>query len=338
MLFKRKIFHLQIFALEQSKNDEIRNSKYSPLKGLLFATIASISYSAYAVIVKSIANIHPAQLALYQFIGLFIMCMPETVKCGQNPFGPKDMRIFLILRGILGGISIFLSCMAYRYLPLGESAIITSSTPIFVTVGAWLFLHEPCGIFQSIVVIFTVIGVIFTTMLPNQFIGKDVIYNKENIYGLLAAFGVLLCRTFQILFVRKAKKVHHSVMMFNFGWVTIIEGLILLPLLTDFKWHECGTQWIYILLIGICSFCGQTFQNLSLKCEFAGSVSTMMAAVNITLSFLLDLFFFQGIPDSFSIIGAVIVGLCIIFSGLRKWASTLPENSLQHKRFKWILI
>ncbi|GBN96346.1 Solute carrier family 35 member G1 [Araneus ventricosus] len=338
MYSKRKVFRLQYSIQKQCQTDETKNSKYTTSKGLLFATIASVSYSANAVIVKSITNIHPVQLALYQFIMLFFMCMPETVKCGENPFGPRDMRVFLILRGILGGISICLSCTAYRYLPLGESAIITSSTPIFVTVGAWLFLKEPCGIFQSIIVIFTVTGVIFTTKVPSQLMGEVVVYNTENICGLLAAFGVLLCRTCQILFVRKAKKVHHSVMMFNFGWVTIIEGLVLLPALADFKRHRCDAQWIYILLIGLFSFSGQTFQNLSLKCEFAGSVSTMMAAVNITLSFLLDVFFFQGIPDYFSITGAALVGLCIIFAGIRKWVSSLPEKSLQRQKLRWILL
>ncbi|XP_055927554.1 uncharacterized protein LOC129958856 [Argiope bruennichi] len=323
---------------KQSRSDKVGTKTYFSWKGLLLATISAICYSIDAVFVKSIKNLHPIQLALYRFTALFCMCIPEVVKSGENLLGPKDVRFFIFLPGFLGGISIFLAYTSYRFLPLGESFIITSSIPIFVTFAAFIFLKEPCGVFQSFLVVFTVIGIIFTTKVPSRLIGTGVVYTTENIYGILAAIGSLFCRTCMMLSIRKAKKADHSVIMFNYSWISLVESLILLPVLTDFKIHECGIQWFYILVLGIINYAAQTFLTLSLKCEFAGPVSTIMSAVCIILAFLWQTFLFHDIPDYFTITGAVIVGLCIVLTSVRKWVSALSENSSQRQKLKWIMI
>ncbi|GBO34797.1 hypothetical protein AVEN_85432-1 [Araneus ventricosus] len=207
--------------------------------------------------------------------------MPEVMKCGQNPFGPKDVRFLLLLRGALGVISLFLVYTSYRFLPLGESFTITSSMPIFVTFAACIFLKEPRGIFQSVLVVLTVTGIIFTTKVPSRLMGEEVIYTTENIYGILAAVGALLGRTCMMLSVRRAKRADHSVMMFNCSWVSLLESLVMLSMLIDFKWHSCGIQVFYIMLIGVINYTAQALLTLSLKCELSGPVSTIMTAVYI---------------------------------------------------------
>ncbi|GBL69254.1 Solute carrier family 35 member G1 [Araneus ventricosus] len=335
---KRRSFHFQSASSEQRTNVDDKSNIHFPWKGLLLATVSAICYSIDAVFVKSMKNLHPIQLALYRFITLLFMCMPEVVKVGLNPFGPKDVRFFLLLRGALGGISLFLVYTSYRFLPLGESFIITSSMPIFVTFAACIFLKEPCGIFQSVLVVLTVTGIIFTTKIPSRLMGEEVIYTTENIYGILAAVGALLGRTCMMLSVRRAKKADHSVMMFNYSWVSLLESFVMLPMLIDFKWHRCGIQIFYIMLIGVINYTAQTLLTLSLKCELAGPVSTIMAAVYIILAFLWQTFLFHDIPDYFTITGAVIVGFCITLTSLRKWVSSLPETSPQRQKLTWMLV
>ncbi|KAF8795044.1 Solute carrier family 35 member G1 like protein [Argiope bruennichi] len=298
--------------------------------------MAAVFFSGDAAAMKMITSLHPAQVSLYRFFALFVMSMPETVKSKEYPFGPKDDRIHLIIRGVFGGISLFLSYTAYRSLPLGEASVIMYCTPITVTVAAWIFLKEPCSIIQSILVIVTVVGVAFTTKLPSQIMGNTVIYTKENIYGFLSAMTACLCRTIQSICIRKSKNVHHAIVMFNFGWMTVIEGLILMAVFADYKLQECGTEWIYILLIGFFSYCGQNLLTLALKCECAGPVSTVMSATAITISFLLQVFLFHESTDISAIIGAVLVGLCIVGAGLIKFMSTLPENLPQCKLLKYV--
>lgn len=208
--------------------------------------------------------------------------------------------------------------------------------PIFVTVAARFFLKEPCGYFQSLIVMVTVIGIIFTCKVPSRLAGRQVVYTLENIYGMVAAVASLLFSTCRFIVIRKVKSVHHSVIMFNFGWVAVVETVILTAIVGDFKYHNCGLQSLYIILLGIFSYAGQTLLTMALQCELAGPVSTMRAAADIVLAFLWQTFLFRDVPDAYSVTGACLVGSSVVFVGFVKWVSSLPEDSPKKNWFKWM--
>ncbi|GBN53196.1 Solute carrier family 35 member G1 [Araneus ventricosus] len=305
----------------------------SLFRGLILAMLSGVFASIVSVIVKQMVNLHPGQLALYRFIATFVMSMPETAKTGQNPFGPRELRFFLVLRGVFGGIGYFLNFIAYRYLSLGEASVIIFSSPVVVTIFARVFFKEPCNIFQSISIILTVVGIIFTTKLPTRLNEASIAYSSEKIYGLLAAVFSLFCISGIHLVTRKVRSVHQSIITLNFGWVGILEIVFLTAVLGNFKWHHCGIQSIYILLLAILSYSGVTILVMALQCEYAGPVSTVRAAADIGLAFVWQIFIFHDIPDSYGIIGAVLVLVSIILISLGKWLSSKEGNFLSCKRF-----
>ncbi|GBM02889.1 Solute carrier family 35 member G1 [Araneus ventricosus] len=300
---------------------ELSGKKPSAFRGVILATLSGIFYSLVSVIVKDMTYLHPGQIALYRFIAIFATSLPQTVRVGQNPFGPKKFRICLLVRGIFGGTNIFLNFLAIRYLSLSEATVIIFSSPVFVIVVARIFLKEPCSVSQCFAVVLTVTGIIFTTKLPSHLTQEHVVYTKERLCGLLAAIGSVLCTSFQIPIIRKMKSVHHAVMNFNFGLVTITETLILTAIFGNFRWHHCGIDAAYIVLLGVFSFVGLTMMLLALQCELAGPVSTVKAASDIGLAFLWQIVIFHEEPDSYSIIGSVLVVFSIVFIGFNKWCS-----------------
>ncbi|CAL1297642.1 unnamed protein product [Larinioides sclopetarius] len=298
----------------------------SLFKGLFFAMLSGVSFSIVSVIVKQMKNLHPGQLALYRFVATCVMSMPETMKTGQNPFGPREFRFFLVLRGVLGGLSIFLNFISFRYLGLGEASVIIFSSPVVVTIFARIFFKEPCKFFQSISVMLTVIGIIFTTKLPARLTEIPVVYSSEKIYGLVAAIFSMFCLSAIQLLTRKVRRVHHSILIFNFSWVGILVIAFLTAVLGNFKWHLCGIQSIYILLLALFSYSGLTFVVMALQCEYAGPVSTVRAAADIGLAFVWQIFIFHDIPDFYGIIGAILVLVSIVFISLDKWLTNLKGN------------
>ena len=335
MLGQKQSFDLQ--DPPPKTENSSKREKNSVYKGLLLAMLSGVFYSTAAVIVKQMKNIYPGQLAMYRFIAILAFSFPEAVKCQENLLGPKDLRFLLFLRGIFGATNLFLNFLAFRYLPLGEAAVIIFSVPVFVTVAARIFLKEPCGIFQSVTVFITVVGIILTTKIPQKLSGQSLSYSSESIYGLLAAVGSLLFSTCRFIVIRKIKSVHHSIIMFNFGLVAIIETATLTAIIGNFGWHDCGLQNFLIIVLGIVSFAGQTLLTMALQCELAGPVSTMRAASDIVLAFVWQTVLFHNIPDVFSSVGAVLVGASVILVGLRKWVSALPDDSNNKKRLEWIL-
>lgn len=121
--------------------------------------------------------------------------------------------------------------------------------------------------------------------------------------------------------------VHHSIIMFNFGWVAILETSIITLMMHGFTIPTAFYQWTLIILLGIFSFCGQLLLTMALQLEQAGPVSVVRAATDITLAFIWQLWLFHDVPDSWSITGALIVTSCVLLTSLRKWIVSLPDHS-----------
>ena len=319
-----------------AKSKKQKSEKLSVFKGLFLAMISGVFYSIAAVVVKKMKNMHTGQLASYRFVAILVFSMPSAVKSQENIFGPKDLRFLLVLRGIFGATNLLLNFIAFRYLPLGEAAVIIFSVPVFVTVAARIFLKEPCGIFQSITVLLTVIGITLTTKIPLKIASNSVPYTTEALYGIIAAIISLLFSTLRFIVIRKVKSVHHSIIMFNNGWVALLETLVLTAIMGNFRWHDCGYEGLLIIVLGVVSYIGQTLLTMSLQCEMAGPVSTMRAAADIGLAFVWQIALFHDAPDALSISGAVLVGFSVIFVGLKKWATSLPPESSHLKYIGWI--
>lgn len=293
----------------------------SIFKGLILAMLSGVCFSVVAVVVKQMKNFHPGQLALFRFVSTFFLSIPGTVKTGRNPLGPRKFRLLLILRGIFGGLMIFFNFISFRYLGLGEASVIIFSSPILVTIFARVFFKEPCSVYQSISVILTVVGIIFTVKLPSRLTEIPVTYSYETTYGFLAAVFSLFCVTAVQLISRKTRSVHYSISIFNYGWTAILETTILTAVFGDFQWQLCGMQGIYILLFALVNYSGLTLVVMALQCEFAGPVSTVRAAADILLAFVWQIFLFHDVPDLYGSIGASLVLVSIILISLGKWFS-----------------
>ncbi|GBM95996.1 Solute carrier family 35 member G1 [Araneus ventricosus] len=296
--------------------------------------MSGVCYSFVAVIVKQMKNLHPGQLAMYRFIALFVMSIPEAVKTRQNPLGPRNLRFLMVLRGILGGLNIFLNFNAFRYLGLGEASVIIFSAPVFVTIFARIFLKEPCNIFQSFTVILTVTGILFTAKLPSRITEAPIVYSSEKLYGLLTAIFSLFSVSIMVLLTREVRSVHPPILTFHFSCVGTFEIAILTAVFGNFQFLQCGIQSIYILLLALFSYGGTTLFVMALQCEYAGPVATIRAAMDIGLAFLWQIFIFHDLPDTCGIIGAVLVLVSVILISLGKWLTSSQGNLLSCEKFK----
>ncbi|XP_042911072.1 solute carrier family 35 member G1-like [Parasteatoda tepidariorum] len=326
-------------SLEQKIKALVTTEKntFEVFKVLLLAVISGVFYSCTAVVVKYVDNLDPGQLCLYRHVAILSLNLPEVIKCRQAIFLPKHFRVLLIIRSICSATHILVSYHAFRRLPLAEANVILFSIPAFVTVAARIFLKEPCGIFQSISVLFTVIGLIFTAKIPSYFSGSPIVHSKDYIQGLIFAFSGIIFDTTQIILLRKTKEIHHATILSNLGIIAIIELASVTAIFGDFKWNVCGWQNLYIIILGIFSYLAHAMMIRAFQCEFAGPVATVRAGSDIGLSFIWQTFLFKAIPDTFSIIGAFLVMVSIFLVGIRNWVSSLPNNSPKLKHLKWIL-
>lgn len=151
-------------------------------------------------------------------------------------------------------------------------------------------------------------------------------WSGDHAIGIAAALTSTIFAASVYIVIKKAKTVHYSVIMFNFGWVALIETLILTLLMDGYSIPTKTIEWFYILILALLSFTGQILLTRSLQLESAGVVAVVRAATDIALAFIWQIMFFSQYPDAWSTSGAFLVTVCVVLTGVRKWLLTLPDH------------
>lgn len=276
-----------------------------------------------------------------RFIGVLLPALPIVVYTG-HPVFPKGQRIILILRCFVGTSGLMLSFYAFRHMPLADASVIIFSTPVFVSIFARLFLKEPCGLFNVLTVLLTLIGVvlitrpaaIFGNSIPSL-VDEQITDRHYGGVGPVAALSSTLFGANAYVLLRALKGLHFSVIMTNFGAFAIIYTTIVTGSLGVLCWPQCGMDRLLVLALAIFSFLGQILLTLALQIEQAGPVAIARSA-DIVFAFVWQVMFFKEVPNGYSIFGALLVICSVILTGLRKWAISLPRESSVRKKFFFI--
>lgn len=303
--------------------------KRCPYLGLLLATLSSLFFSLCSVIVKSLVHIDPLQLAMFRFIGVLLPTIPIVIYTEQ-PIFPKGKRLLLALRSFVGTVGLMLSFYAFRHMPLADASVIVFSVPVFVALFARVFLKEPCGMWNTISIILTLIGVILITQPPLLF-GGEKPQHYSSLFGAVAAFSSTIFGANAYILLRVLKGLHFSVIMTNFGGYAILQtffysvafGILCMP--------NCGTERFLVVCLALFSYLGQVLLTMSLQMEQAGPVAIARSA-DIVFAFFWQIMFYNEIPSRYSILGAFLVLSSVMLVGLRKWALGLPEDSELRKK------
>ncbi|KAI5695685.1 hypothetical protein M8J75_001885 [Diaphorina citri] len=323
--------------LEEEEEQLSSSQRRYPYLGVLLATISSLFFSMCSVIVKWMVNVHPMQLAACRFIGVLMPAIPILIYKNETPF-PKGKRVMLLLRSFTGTTGLMLSFYAFRHMHLADASVIVFSVPVFVSVFAYVFLKEPCGLFNVVSIFLTLLGVVlitrppvlFGSTVPSLSVNDDEDGERSEMWGAVAAISATIFGANAIVLIRALKGLHFSVIMSSFGAFALFQTLGFSWSLDVLCWPSCGVERFLIVLLALFSFAGQILLTLSLQLEQAGPVSIARSA-DIVFAFVWQVLFFQEVPNVFSVVGAILVTSCVILTGLRKWAMTLPhESSLKH--------
>lgn len=239
-----------------------------------------------------------------------------------------------------------LSFYAFRHMPLADASVIIFSTPVFVAIFARLFLKEPCGLFNVVTVILTLIGVLLITRPSSIFgnsvpslIDEQINETDKNVYaiwGPVSALSSTLFGASAYVTLRALKGLHFSVVMTNFGSFALVYTMAVTWSVGALCWPYCGTQRWLVIALGVFSFLGQILLTIALQLEQAGPVAIARSA-DIVFAFIWQVMFFKEVPNGYSIAGAILVTSSVILTGLKKWTQSLPRESTIRRRLRYLL-
>lgn len=290
--------------------------------------------------------IHPAQILFVRMFITYVCClmyMGITRSVPEAPFGPKPVRMLLLLRGLVGFVGVFGMYFSLQYLSLSDAVALTFLIPMVTAFLAWLMLHEKYSILEAICSLFSLGGVvliakpsfIFGSASDKESNGDESIESSSSEKRILATIvglvGVCGASCVYIILRKIGMNAHPLLSVSYFALtccVVTFFAILVIPGLS-FVLPSNAYQWTLFFIIGLSGF----FMQFSLTAgvqRVKASRASLMAYSGMIFAVVWDVSIWHHFPGILSFLGIVlIVGNAIIilrFKPQKEEADKQPKH------------
>lgn len=263
--------------------------------------------------------IHPLQILFVRMVVTYACCvayMYAKDSTPDAPFGPKEMRPLLVLRGAVGFFGVFGLYYSLMYLSLSDAVALTFLVPMVTAFLAHVLLKERYSVFEGACSLFSLVGVLLIAK-PSSIFGTtsskdDAIESSSTEKRLIATgfglFGVLASSMVYIILRKIGMNAHPLITVSYHSLVTTVMsglGLIAIPSLS-FVLPKTAKQIFYFALIGIFGFAMQIALAAGVQ-RVKASKAALISYTNMIFSLTCDLVVFGHLPGWLSMVGIAII-------------------------------
>ena len=241
-------------------------------------------------------HVHAFEIAFFRnFFGL-VFALPLLHKLGFSLLKTERLPLYFV-RCVIGLGAMLTGFWALVHLPLSQAIALSYTTPLFVSIGAALFLGE-------------VIRARRISALAVGFTGTLVILKVWDFNASWLSSGVWIAVLSSVLGASAAVSIKflsrtEPAEAIVFYMVLIMTPLSLLPALAFWTWPD-AMGWFYLVLTGAFGTAAHIAMTRAYK---LGEVSalTPINFVQLPLISVAAWLMFSEIPDRYTVIGALIV-------------------------------
>ncbi|KAI4550952.1 hypothetical protein R6Z07F_017751 [Ovis aries] len=296
-----------------------------PGLGLFYTLLSAFLFSVGSLFVKKVQDIHAVEISAFRCVFQMLIIIPCLIYRKTGFIGPKGQRIYLLLRGVLGSNAMILLYYAYQLTSLADATVISFSCPVFTSIIACVFLKEKYSPWDALFTAFTITGVILIVRPPFLFGSEIAETDKDysvHVKGALVALAHAVFAAMTLVILRKiGTSVDYMLSIWYYVIVGLIECVIVLSILGEWRLPHCGLDRLFLILIGMFGLGGQMFLAKALQIEKAGPVA-LMKTMDVVFAFIFQIIFFNDMPSWWTVGGS----LCVIASStgaaIRKWCQS----------------
>uniref|UniRef100_G1Q5L7 Solute carrier family 35 member G1 n=1 Tax=Myotis lucifugus TaxID=59463 RepID=G1Q5L7_MYOLU len=291
--------------------------------GLFYALLSAFLFSVASLLVKKVQGLHPVEISAFRCVFQMLVIIPCLIYRKTGFIGPKDLRIFLILRGVLGSTGMILLYYAFHMTSLANATVVSFSCPVFTSLFACMFLKEKYSLWDVLFTAFAITGVILSVRPPFLFGSHTAEMTgsySDHLKGTFASLGqaVFAASTFVIL-RKMGKSVDYFLTVWYYTVAGLLECVIILFALGMWKLPNCEMDTLFLLLlIGLFGLGGQVFLTKALQIEKAGLVA-LMKTMDVVFAFIAQIIFLHDIPTWWTVGGALCVVASSAGAAIRNW-------------------
>ncbi|KAI1289675.1 Solute carrier family 35 member G1 [Halotydeus destructor] len=315
-----------------------------PLAGIILATISGVIFATGSFCVTLTPKVEPLMVLISRSLLQVVVFMIAAIVSKTSLLGVREERWTLIFRGVAGAVAVGSSYSALHLLPLADASSIVFSSPVFVFVLACFVLGEPCGLFQVVMVVITVSGVVLISKPTFIFGGHDTkSLELSRLKGTIFALMASVALGFGFILVRRLRSTSASVIIIWMSAVSILLAILTLAvqyflLQQHFLMPETfsGNDWLLILANGVCGVFGQLTLTLSVKIERAG-VTSLARSSDIVVAYIYQVAFLSQPLQLTSVLGSAMIMFCVIASALVKLRESKDNGRVNKAEVEAIL-
>ena len=294
-------------------------------KGIFFMLLAALGFSVMGGAAKALKESFSAgQLVFYRnAIGL-IFLLPGLLMQPPVQEGGKPLR--LAFRGLMGTLALYTLLYCILHIPLGTAMSYNLTSALFIALFSYFLFGEYHGKKVAFAVLMGFAGML---LIYKPVMHLPWYYHLAGlISGITSAIAYLTVnrlaayydpRVIVLSFLSSGFLVPLVTMGLHYSLDLQADGLFII----DFRWPS-GTEWGWMLLMGLSALFGQYFVTRSYGSDKAGIVSVFGYA-NIIYSVFIGMLLGDAFPDWISWAGmSCIIGSGVIIALVKRKKTILP--------------
>lgn len=264
-------------------------------KGLTYILLATFAFALMNILAKSLSDFHPMQVVFFRAIGTFVFVLPYMIINKISLVGNR--KGLLLLRAIMGFLSLSTFFWAVQRIPLGSAISIRYVGPIFSSLLGYSILKEKVNALQWASLLFAFSGVLLLKGLDTR---------VDLFTFILVLISALLVGIVFITIRLLTKTEDIFTIIFYFMATCVIGSLFFIPY---WRMPE-GIEWLFSISIGIFGLIGQVLMTSAFKYEEASTLAPFKY-MELVYALIIGFFFLGEIHSITSI-----VAMCIIIGGM----------------------
>ena len=284
--------------------------------GLRYMVATAFCFSVMSLMVKLLGKTLPTGEIVFVRCAVSLVLSYLMVRAAGIPMW-GNRKFFLVLRGLAGFCALFCFFHAVTKLPLADVTVIHFTNPVFTAILAAAFLGEPMGKRELVGLPLCLVGVALVAQ-PSFLFGEGA--RNLDMTAVAVALGAAIFSSVAYTTVRGLRGSDDPlVVVFYFPLVATPASV---PFMFGNALWPNPLEWLLLVAVGVVTQVGQIFLTKGLHLERAGR-ATSMSYVQVIFAATWGFLFFREVPNSLSIVGAMLILMGMLLASRARWESLL---------------
>ncbi len=260
-------------------------------KGIFYMVLSALSATLMTLFIQLAGDLPSFQKTLFRNIIAVIVSYSVIAKGNVSLKVKKADLKLIVLRAILGTVSIFGSYYAADHLIIADASILGQLCPFFTLLFSWAILHEKATPIHILCAIVAFIGAMFIIKPAGN------IVNSGAIAGIIG--GISTGISYAIVRLLGKRAVPGAVIIFYFSIFALFATL---PVVLFQFQPMTLRQIVFLILVGLCATADQFTITKAYQYAPANEIS-VFSYTQIIFSAVAGYLMLHQVPDHLSVIG-----------------------------------